>query len=247
MRHTVLSEKYEALYRVMLATYGARWPEECPSMTAFWPMVGCDYDAELMVVGRAPNGWSDEVLESLVATNEGVEHVARQARSDSEGTGRCPMLWVSDQATSKADYNTNTSAFWRVARNVAAAIHRLPADAATLPSRLAWSNLYKLAPHKERNPSDAACNAQWPGVANLLAQEVEELAPARVLVMAGKQWAKDFDEQLKLGIEWTRGSDDAHAPVAGVADAIGARWVVAAHPERKSDQPIIDAALAAFR
>jgi len=241
-----LTQTYSDLYRLMLREFGGRWPTACPAMTAFWPMVGHEYTGELMVIGRAVNGWSDEVVRALLRSDDGVSHVAARARQEAEGTGRCPMRWVSDSAGGGSEYNTNRSAFWRVARRVGAGLDVLDAGHDSWPSAIAWSNLYKLAPHSGRNPSNAACEAQWPPVARLLAKEVEELAPRRVLVMAGKSWAEDFAIELGLSVQWDVGCDDANTPVAGTADALGARWVVAAHPERKGDQPIIDAVISAF-
>ena len=241
-----LPATYGSVYRRMLKQIGSRWPTQHTSLTAFWPMVGHSFAGGVLVIGRAVNGWSDSVLESLLDTDDGVEHVARRARCESEGTGRCPMLWVSDCATPKSTYNTRRSAFWRVTRGVVDRLGVADTDAADWPCHIAWSNLYKIAPHDGGNPSDAACEAQWPDVAELVAAEVAALAPQRVLVLAGRAWAEDFDDELGLGVSWRRGSRRARTPIAGVADALGARWVIAAHPQGKKEQTIVDEVVRAF-
>jgi len=61
----------------------------------------------------------------------------------------------------------------------------------------------------------------------LLAREIVELNPSRVLVLTGRWWFEPFAERLGLAVDWGAGL------VEGVADDGSCRWVIAPHPQGK--------------
>lgn len=232
----VLSRDYEAAYRRFLTAAVAVARPDRP-WTVFWPMIGYRYAGQLLVVGRAPNGWSVEWDAAAARSPDGIDTAAAEARRASEGDGPDPMDWVTWSDGVRTPYNTNDSAFWRVSRRVRAG---LLGDAVDWPRDLAWTDLAKIAPWGGGNPGGRALRVQRDHAPALFAREVEEIAPARVLVMAGRWWFEPFAAALGLTVEWREGA------VEGVADQPGRRWVVLPHPMTRAETPLVDGALAAF-
>jgi hypothetical protein len=85
------------LFEELLRTAGEQsssFPED--SLTAFWPMRGHNWNGELMVVGRAVNGWTDPWLPTTAVDPVRRSDILAMTLRASEGKGRdCPMLWVS--------------------------------------------------------------------------------------------------------------------------------------------------------
>jgi hypothetical protein len=117
-----LSGEYETEYRDLLSQLGAA-PSLPPEMmmTIFWPMIGYRFDGDLMVVGRAVNGWNTELTVEDARNEDRVAQRTDHVRERSERDG---MRWVTDLAGNRDGYNTNSSAFWRVNRRIS-----LPPDA----------------------------------------------------------------------------------------------------------------------
>jgi hypothetical protein len=181
---TSLSPAYGSTYRRLLARVAAAPRIKPPETSLFWPKVGRRYDGELLLVGRAVNGWIDRWdvdgatdLDALVAA----------ARATAEATvDDCPMGWVLKRWKSgDGDYDTSRSQFWATAREVVT--HEHP-DWHDWPSHLAWSNLAKISRWTKGNPSGRLRRAQLDEAAEALALEATELAPRRVVVFSGKDW-----------------------------------------------------------
>ena len=108
--------EYDGAFMALLADSARTAPQPETPVVPLWPLVGWEYSGELMVIGRSANGWiEDWPIGDLRDAMTRVK-VARTMRADAEETERCRMLWVTDLA-GKTDfpYNTNHSAFWRVA------------------------------------------------------------------------------------------------------------------------------------
>jgi hypothetical protein len=208
-------------------------------LVALWPMCGALYDGDLMVLGRAVNGWDNTAWRSGEGLLKGSRRaiLSRTRRESEKGDGgACPLEWVTACWGAPRGYNTRLSAFWRTARALSVASH-----ADQWSSTLCWSNLYKVAPLAGRNPTVGLQRAQFSACAELLKIELDTFRPRRILVMAGRSWFEPFAEKLGLAVRWRRGY------VEGVArDARGARWVITKHPERKPGVPLIGGARRAF-
>lgn len=200
-------------------------------------MIGHGYAGDLLVVGRAPNGWSVRWDADQERSEEAIADAAAAARLASEGDGSDPMDWITWSDGVNTRYNTNDSAFWRVSGRVQAG---LIGSASDWPRDLAWTNLAKIAPWGGGNPTGPALRIQRDLGPALFAAEVAEMAPRRVLVMAGHSWFEPFAAALGLAVEWRDG------PVEGVASEAGRQWVVIPHPMTRPETPLVEAALAAF-
>ena len=140
----------------------------------------------------------------------------------------CPMGWVTGMWGNRAGYSTARSAFWRFVRRVLAHIDPDSASDPSWSSRLAWTNLAKLAPWGGGNPGGALLDVQRRLGPELLGLEVAELRPEVVLVLTGRCWFEPFAEHLGLDVEWKKGL------LEGVGDEDGGRrWIIAPHPQGK--------------
>jgi len=230
----ILSREYEAGYIDLLARVAATRIRP-PETSLFWPKVGRLYDGELLLIGRAVNGWIDRWNTSAPADLAALAAAARATAED--GVNGCPMGWVLDRwKRGDGDYDTARSQFWFTAREFVLTDH---ADwEADWPSHLAWSNLAKVSRWTKGSPSGRLRRAQLPAAVELLAREVEELAPRRILVFAGRDWFAPYAAGLGLDMDWRDGL------VEGVSR--DRRWVVAVHPMTRSPYRVADAATEAF-
>lgn len=221
--------EFAALHRAVAAMPLAETP-----LTSFWPMVGDGYNGEVMVIGRAVNSWRTEWRAGDAQSPEGLDTVVRDAVSVNSREPD-PMDWVvrlwgnggtRSDGFAPSTYNTARSAFWRVCRELCAAGPWFW-DPGTWSGHLAWTNLYKIAPASGWNPAGNLLAAQRAGSAALLAREIDELAPRRVVALTGRSWFEPFAERLSLEVRWASGL------VEGVADAGRRRFVIAKHPMGK--------------
>jgi hypothetical protein len=235
-RHS-LSVGYERAYAEMLGDV-ALTPRINPRQLAiFWPKVGARFDRGLMVVGRAVNGWID--VWDLDEPNE-VGALAQAARRSGEADVKGDALgWVLEQwRPASGGYNTAQSQFWQTTRRLVTSLE--PGSEADWPSRIVWTNLGKLAPWRGGNPGSRLLAIQRRLGPALLQAEVDELAPSRVVVFAGRWWFEPFAKAMGLDVEWRLGL------VEGVAIEPGRHWVIAVHPMTRSPEAVADAVLGAF-
>jgi hypothetical protein len=204
-------------------------------LVGFMSMAGRAYAGDLMVVGRALNGtgWADKTTPVTLA-----EPAAAQAYADAVTIGvsggiDCPMNWVVDRWGAPEDYNTKKSAFWRSVRAVLSGIDPAAEVDAAWPSRLVWSNLYKVSPADEGNPGERLCKIQLPGCIKLLEAELASYQPRRLLFLTGWGWAKPFVEALGL----PRSTNPAFTQVEAFGEAAingkPVKFAIASHPQRK--------------
>ncbi len=221
-------------------------------LTGFLSMAGHLYKNELMVVGRAVNGWEEGVMPSDLASARSAKDYAEKIFQSVIGrNGQCPMAWVSDcwanPANPESDYNTRRSAFWRAIRGVVSKSGIANTDEGTWPSHLVWSNLYKVAPEDGGNPSNALCEIQLPGCISLLQQEIYIYLPRRLLLLTGLDWAKPFLENIAPNFR----SDSAYnyvEAIAQIAHSPGctSKVVVAAHPQGRNEGDWVQDVIKAF-
>jgi hypothetical protein len=199
-------------------------------LTTFFPMRGSAATGELMVIGRAVRGWqkspwtADDAVDSERRAKIIQEVVDRSSTKD-----RCPMQWVNDAwgCPRKKGYNTHTSAFWRVIRSVSESIVGVGEN---WPSKLIWSDLYKVAPFKCGNPWARLIYAQIDACKRHLAEEVALWKPKRVLFLTGWDWAEQFIGYLGRPVGERR---DGYVQWSGkieLAFAQPVKTVVSVHP-----------------
>ena len=203
-------------------------------LTAFMASKGMKYNGELMVVGRATNGWKTEFERKDMRCSNSRDEVALDAYSHAQASeGICPLGWVTAGPNEDNGYNAARSAFWQVARNLLRAIKVADSEPNDWSSYLAWSNLYKIAPASGGNPGDALCDAQEEGCKKLFQAELRDFKPKRVLFMTGRCWANTFLE--KTATE-TKFKAAVHVEQCGtiVGNGLKVPYVITGHPQGKS-------------
>lgn len=158
-------------------------------LTAFHALRGPAWRNELMVVGRAVNGWGEEGW----APSDAADGEWRRVRTS---VMRKMTFWELANQSGEIEnhwgpgYNPRTSAFWRVIRGVS--IQIMQAENSRWTERLVWSNLYKIAPSEGGNPSKKLCELQEAAAIKLMAEELRVYRPRRLLLLTGNSWAGSF-------------------------------------------------------
>jgi hypothetical protein len=219
------------------------------NVVGFLSTVGSSYGNELMVIGRATNGWRSKINTRLLQHEEQRTAFAHKVyRSVASTTGQCPMSWVTDCWGADQGYNAKRSAFWRVIRRVVGelGVADIACSNTTWPSHLGWSNLYKIAPQRG-NPNRALIAAQQKGCIRLLHWEVERYRPRRLLFLTGLDWAEPFLARIS---ENRRVESRVNLVQANGRIRFGthsAAYVVARHPQGKNETEWVQQAVTAFQ
>lgn len=209
-------------------------------IVGFMAAKGNRYNGQLMVVGRAVNGWTDDTISpSQLAESDKRRRYSEVVKRNSSGSSKaCPMKWVKDYWQKPKGYNTKRSAFWRTILRVMEGLE-IASENDPWSSYLVWSNLYKIAPAEGGNPGNGLCDIQLNGCISLFETELDIYQPSRLLLLAGWDWAEDFVEnycQIRHN--------------AGFVEATGQRGeasiVVAKHPQGKPEGEWVTDVLAAF-
>lgn len=227
-------------------------------VTALYPIKGNRYNHELMVIGRAVNGWGEsDKLPWRPADAVDIDERRRilQKVYDFSHTsdGSCPMQWVADywERREKGKYNTKKSAFWRVIHDVLIELRITTPTDRDWSSHLVWSDLYKAAPSTTGNPSSKLIKVQREICELILEKELATFTPKRVLFLTGYNWLKDdFSKLLStFVIKKTDFSKDALAQVFAEIDLgnpITSSVVIAKHPQGKNSRKWVEEVVRMF-
>lgn len=259
-----LSKEYESLFDGMLGHVASWRPRrgERPQLTSCWTECGDDYAVGngLLVLGRATNGFTDGFTLADIASVEFRRQLLQNARATAEGNPapHRPLEWVDtlgDAEPTKVRKRPlggtigSRSAFWRVTR---ALLEELVPELPALGwyRHLAWGNLYKVAPNvtnqvsEGANPSSGLQQWQFNHCVRLLRQEIDEVRPRVVLVVAGESWYSPFTTGLNLepiprpGAKYVR-----HLAV----ERDGRMWIFTERPERRPQADFVKELRNAFR
>lgn len=239
-----MRDLYVELLRVVSESY-PRYAER--PLCLFAGRVGEHYDGELLIVGRAVNGWSNKFVPEEVLDRSDQERLVDEATAKGD---ECPLAWVCYMAKEQTDtegkrlYNTRRSAFWRVAGRVARE-PKGPQMTGIWSSHIAWTNLYKVAPAHEKNPSGRLRRIQASICQDLLVQEVHDLQPRRILFLTGSDWFAPFSDPLGFQ-EHPQGRTRYAQRTGRLTGTPDTRVVVAPHPQGKPEGPLVEEIMDAF-
>ena len=227
-----LAEKLKPLYQKMLDEVGEENNEGNIKFCIQWgEQFPVEKNTGIIFYGRANNGWVcfDTTAEDIFDPNNSDRAFARDDQ----------MSWVEECAGDVNGYNSNSSAFWRVVRNVSSEFY--PKDEL---QHIAWSNLCKIAPDGS-NPSDSLYYAQLPYASGIMKTEIEFFSPKHVVLLTGEGWAMPFMKEIF-------GKDEP--PIVGSAEFGGVRdyeitvyekdnvfYYVSEHPQGKNESTHIEA------
>jgi len=217
-------------------------------LTGFMARKGNLYNNELMVIGRAVNGWISEAdtrcaNEFLDATTRIRFRIASQSI---DNPNNCPMNWVVRDwfNENRNEYSTNRSAFWRVIKSLVFKLNFDGISDNNWSSHLVWSNLYKVSPGDEGNPSEKLCAVQLDGCKNLLACELDEYRPKRIVFLTGMNWADVFLSNFNMQ---TAQNNYKYVSDVGVnKNYKNMKAVIASHPQGKNETQWVSEVLQAF-
>jgi hypothetical protein len=226
-----LSARYEAEYAAYLAAIAAT-PGIPPELNMFWPKVGARYVGDVLVIGKATNGWIDRWVPGERPDTMALARIARATAED--GVNGDQLGWVLDQWQRRDDrYDTSRSQFWQTIRRVSQYLR--PDTAQDWPSVVAWTNLVKVGPWNKGNPAGHLLGVQLREGPRLLAREIEDLNPRLVVALTGGGWFRHFSPLLGLDFDWHGGL------VEGVQTSGARRWVIAVHPMTRSPEAVANA------
>lgn len=203
------------------------------SLCCFNAQRGNEYNKNLMVVGRAVNGWYNEFELNNLNVESMVNEIFKQTT-----TSDCPLKWVENSWGSKEGYNTKSSAFWRVIKQVSQRLNDTSSSTGWA-SKIVWSNLYKIAPSSTGNPSDSLCDKQFVPCNELLLAEIEEYRPRVIVFFTGLDWFNGF---LNEAVSLSRNKEHSLVEAHGILkindeDVI---IIIAKHPQGKPETEMVN-------
>ena len=194
----MLSDAYKAAFKDMVDSFVLnirrnRKYEKDKKYCMFYPCVGKAFsqNPELLVIGRACNGWKSEWS---CEDSEAIQSACLQIIADAENEKECRMAWLQKNwdGNEHSDYNTRRSAFWRVTKDIVQ--KSTGASEQSWTSHIAWSNICKISPYDGGNPKTAEWEAQIQACSELVRDEINELKPRNVLLITDVSWAREFFE-----------------------------------------------------
>jgi len=216
-------------------------------LSFFSAIRGAQSSGQLMVFGRAVNGWPPKARPSQLGSPQQTNSLMQQIRGTLRQDRGCPMRWVIDREGDH-DYNTRKSAFWRVIRQVTLALEPTAEEQGRWSSFLIWSNLYKVSPFDGGNPGSALKTLQFPFCLQLIEKEISYWAPNRLLFLTGLDWAHPFLQSDGFAYQQHRsGTLVQSIGTLSVSSAgLSIPVVIAPHPRGKPERPLVEEILRAF-
>ncbi len=227
-----ISSQYELLFE-KLHQQKERYSEK--NLAIFTPAKGTKYQHKLMIVGRAVNGWIIKMDKNK------RDDLGRLNTEVIKTLPNSNLNWVNDMWGKTVNkYSTKKSAFWRVAKAIAANL--TPSEKQDVVNTIVWSNLYKAAKWEGGNPSTRLMNVQYDKCLELLKLEIELYQPERIVFLTGYNWANHFLTDMGT----TRIPLKKYDLVEYTGDYKGVRIIVGQHPQGKPEQKHVKEILSAF-
>jgi hypothetical protein len=235
-----------------VGTSGASSKEQ--HLTAAGPCRGKNYAGDLLLVGRAVNGWDSGWPRTEAAEREWCVAQARTLLKNGwSENGKCSLGWVvEDRGHDRSPegsptYNTNRSPFWQLARRTLESLRVVAPDEPSWSSALAWTNLYPVAPSDGGNPSESLCKGQFKTAAEFLKAQFRVLMPARSLWVTDVEWARPFLTAMGTTAGYENPSDPYVQWIGTVpAGDRQCRLVVCKRPEAVAREPMVEAVARGF-
>lgn len=230
-------------------------------LTPFSGVKGSKYTGQLMVVGRAVNGWKSCFTPQQALDRGKRVEIIQETCSGTANDSTCPMAWVTNdwgatgykctvcghlfndkvnhctqcnQEAVEERYDTKASAFWRTVKLLVETRGIADVSKPDWPSHLVWTDLYKVSPEKGGNPSSTLCTIQFEACKELFLYEIESWRPRCIVFFTGNDWAEPFLKALHLtdGIP-SNGRIERAQRMSVPPDKMPASLVVGPHPQWK--------------
>jgi len=247
-----LRQEVGQFYRDLLNKISALKPYD-KKLTGFSALVGSQYknsDSRLLVYGRAVDGWRNcwqphsPVEESLTKILK-IPEADKLADCEMNWILRNRKNWAGSKVGSKVGYNYKSSSFWCGTRDVLKALEEKSIlTESEWPSRLAWSNVYKISPSERGNPQEGLRSIQIPHCIQILQAEIQHLEPNNILFITGG-WGIKILESIGVKQQTT----DKIVQFAEIVKFKygNAKVVVAVRPERQKRTIWVTQVVSAFK
>ena len=150
---------------------------------------GRNFKNEIIVYGRAVNGWCNFMKEELLANFDTIESNILNDNLD----------WVINLFHNPVDdWKPYRSAFWRLIKSLASDIYSN--NEYEVLNEIAWSNLYKISKAAEGNPSQRLMNVQLGMVKDILKLELDIYKPNVAIFLTSLGWANPLLKDLGIEI-----------------------------------------------
>ncbi|MDD4347120.1 MAG: hypothetical protein PHZ11_09625 [Desulfitobacteriaceae bacterium] len=220
-------------------------------LTAFAGSQGIKYNGNLMIVGRAVNGWTNKWMPSQADNPLKRQSIVQDVFKLNES--KCPMIWVSElwgncNPDIADKYNTKRSSFWRIVRMVTGEFGVADINNADWPSYIAWTNLYKIAPSETGNPSEKLKKIQHDIARQIFIEELCQWKPKRIIFFTGRDWVEPFVKPL-VSISEVKSVGLAQwvGKIHIQNDGVHSQFVVLPHPQGKPGQLILSSIIDSFK
>lgn len=160
-----------------------KYPEK--ALCILIPEVGKSYANNILFVGRATNGWGNEIdTTSIKSFDDFSKYLSKKISFGN-------MQWIYDHLNNKeSNYNPNRSAFWRTIKAIANGYNKINIGNEIF-NHIAWSNVYKIAGY-DKNPTSKLIKIQKDIVVNIFKKEVSLINPEIIIFLTSIWWAEPF-------------------------------------------------------
>ena len=231
----------------------------------FVAMKGARFDENqtirFMLVGRATNGW-DRGLQADTRENYSKSASQLFLKSDRFHTewnlkdmdSNPYSEYIDQKDGKKKTYYLSKSAFWSSSKNVWCKLNGI-VDRPDWLDDIAWSNIYKIAPKDEGNPSTRLIYTQAKACVGILKAEIDVLKPTHILLAIDKSWIS-WKSRDKIMFDFMEAFDDPEDCQCSIPQnqeivqkafkSKGIKVVVTCRPEKVSRNDYADAVYEMF-
>ncbi len=221
---------YEELYKC--ECYKNSWPfvTITPSQSLISP-------PKLMLIGRAPNGWEED----LDLKDACLEEYSSKIKDKIDNKDRWNWIKYENGRLTNINetYYPNKSPFWSYTKMIWGKVLNEKELKPEWMKGIIWTNLYKISDRETGNPTESCKKKQAKPCVDILNAEIEMLKPTHIIVMTGYNWIKDIkSEEGILNLCFA----DSVTPCVegGFVEASGRykgiKIIVTCRPERKAKE-----------
>ena len=224
-------------------------------LSRFSLMKGSNYDnqtdVKLLLVGRAPNGWGQNLATSDNDFAYGAlnDYDLRHFDWVEKENGTLASKYIDTHGT----YVTyKLAAFFSYAESIFYKLSKItPADSEKWLDYIAWSNLYKISPPNTGNPEKEMETLQREVCNKILLNDIELCQPTHILFFTGyenmfEHFHSIFPDVKYIGKNCSRGKNKNNIFVEATGTYNGAKIVVCCRPEYRSKEDLINDVMAHF-
>lgn len=213
--YNCLSDSYNELFIRNIKEFKVKAKKD-KKYSVFYPSFGSpkNENPEFLIYGQAVKGWepvfnvSEKFQQQAILKNSIIYSNDYYIEKD-----HSPLDWVNvywsksyfkKTVTTKSEkefyppisYSTFRSFFWNITYKLICRYYELNEDSWEWTKKMIWSNLYKIAPFENKNPSNEECLWQQKHSIELVKKEIEEINPKFCIVITNDSWWQPFRESL---------------------------------------------------